>query len=171
MGFVIHWHESAIDLHVFPIPIPPPTSLSTRYHLFSGLVPEGFIKLYVIVQLYVKQIASGSLLHSTGSSTWYLRWPRGMRCRRGGWEGGDICIRMGDLFHCTGELREHCKATEPHFKKIQIKYSPLSHLNHYVTIKINRSNAKIPDFLIICKGINTVSLDEKLKEKSKVSFP
>ena len=30
MGFVIHWHESAMDLHVFPIPIPPPTSLSTR---------------------------------------------------------------------------------------------------------------------------------------------
>ena len=27
--FVIHWHESAMDLHVFPIPIPSPTSLST----------------------------------------------------------------------------------------------------------------------------------------------
>ena len=27
MGFAIHWHESAMDLHVFPIPIPPPTSL------------------------------------------------------------------------------------------------------------------------------------------------
>ena len=25
MGFVIHWHESAMDLHVLPIPIPPPT--------------------------------------------------------------------------------------------------------------------------------------------------
>ena len=29
-GFVIHWHESAMDLHVFPIPILPPTSLSTQ---------------------------------------------------------------------------------------------------------------------------------------------
>ena len=29
MVFVIHWHELAMDLHVFPIPIPPPTSLST----------------------------------------------------------------------------------------------------------------------------------------------
>ena len=24
MVFAIHWHESAMDLHVFPIPIPPP---------------------------------------------------------------------------------------------------------------------------------------------------
>ena len=30
VGFVIHWHESAMDLHVFPIPISPLTSLSTR---------------------------------------------------------------------------------------------------------------------------------------------
>ena len=30
MIFVIHWQESAMGLHVFPIPIPPPTSLSTR---------------------------------------------------------------------------------------------------------------------------------------------
>ena len=30
--FVIHWHESAMDLCAFPIPIPPPTSLSTRCH-------------------------------------------------------------------------------------------------------------------------------------------
>ena len=27
---VIHWHESAMELHVFPIPSPAPTSLSTR---------------------------------------------------------------------------------------------------------------------------------------------
>ena len=26
--FAMHWHESAMDLHVFPIPIPPPSSLS-----------------------------------------------------------------------------------------------------------------------------------------------
>ena len=30
MVFVIHWQESAMVLHVFPIPIPPPTSLSAR---------------------------------------------------------------------------------------------------------------------------------------------
>ena len=28
MFFAIHWHESAMDLHVFPIPMPPPASLS-----------------------------------------------------------------------------------------------------------------------------------------------
>ena len=26
-GFAIHWHEPAMDLHVFPIPFPPPASL------------------------------------------------------------------------------------------------------------------------------------------------
>ena len=31
MVFVIHWHESAMDLHVFPSPIPAPTSLSIRF--------------------------------------------------------------------------------------------------------------------------------------------
>ena len=30
VDFVIHWNESAMGLHVFPIPIPPPTSLSTH---------------------------------------------------------------------------------------------------------------------------------------------
>ena len=30
VDFVLHWNETAMGLHVFPIPIPPPTSLSTR---------------------------------------------------------------------------------------------------------------------------------------------
>ena len=30
MDFVIHWNVTDMGLHVFPIPIPPPTSLSTR---------------------------------------------------------------------------------------------------------------------------------------------
>ena len=29
VDFVINWNETAMGLHVFPIPIPPPTSLST----------------------------------------------------------------------------------------------------------------------------------------------
>ena len=34
VGFVIHWHESAMELHVFPIPILPPTSFSTWFRIF-----------------------------------------------------------------------------------------------------------------------------------------
>ena len=30
VDFVILWNETAMGLHVFPIPIPPPTSLSTH---------------------------------------------------------------------------------------------------------------------------------------------
>ena len=30
VDFVIHWNETAMGLHVFTIPIPPPTSLSTQ---------------------------------------------------------------------------------------------------------------------------------------------
>ena len=30
VGFVLHWNESAMGLHVFPILIPSATSLSTR---------------------------------------------------------------------------------------------------------------------------------------------
>ena len=30
MVFAIHWHESAMDLHVFPIPIPPPPPPSSH---------------------------------------------------------------------------------------------------------------------------------------------
>ena len=29
VNFVIHWNKTAMGLHVFPISIPPPTSLST----------------------------------------------------------------------------------------------------------------------------------------------
>ena len=30
MDIVIHWNETAMGLHVFPILIPPPNSLSTQ---------------------------------------------------------------------------------------------------------------------------------------------
>ena len=30
VNFVIHWNETAMGLHVFPIPIPPPTTHTTR---------------------------------------------------------------------------------------------------------------------------------------------
>ena len=36
VDFAIHWNETAMGLHVFPIPIPPPTSLSTRFPSAPG---------------------------------------------------------------------------------------------------------------------------------------
>ena len=46
-GFVIHWHESAMDLHVFPIPVPPPTSLST-WSLWVFPVHQAWALVYCI---------------------------------------------------------------------------------------------------------------------------
>ena len=73
VNFVIHWNETAMGLHVFPILIPPPTSISTHslqvfpvhqvwalvsciqpglvicftpHHLFSILLPLFFISKY-----------------------------------------------------------------------------------------------------------------------------
>ena len=60
-GFVIHWHESAMDLHVFPITIPPPTSLSTRFlwvipvHQAQTLVsciPPGLVICFTIDNIH-----------------------------------------------------------------------------------------------------------------------
>ena len=57
VGFVIHWHESAMELHVFPMPIPPPTSLSTWFlwvfpvHQARALVsciPPGLVICFTI---------------------------------------------------------------------------------------------------------------------------
>ena len=42
VNFVIHWNKTAMGLHVFPIPIPPPTSLSTRS---PKVLPSFFLKL------------------------------------------------------------------------------------------------------------------------------
>ena len=44
VNFVIHWNETSLSLHVFPIPIPPPTSLSTRY---LQVLPEHQVRALV----------------------------------------------------------------------------------------------------------------------------
>ena len=55
----------------------------------------------------VKQIASGKLLYSTGSSAQCsVMTQRGGEGDGGGreaQEGGDICIYMADSLHCTAE--------------------------------------------------------------------
>ena len=47
MNFVIHWNEKALGSHVFPIPIPSPTSLPTRsLQVLPGHQIRGFISQF-----------------------------------------------------------------------------------------------------------------------------
>ena len=71
MGFVIHWHESAMELHVFPIPIPPPTTRSNRFlwvfpvHQAQALVPcipPGLVICFTIDNTHAVKSSNTTLL-------------------------------------------------------------------------------------------------------------
>ena len=70
MVFGIHWHESAMELHVFPIPIPTPTSLSTRslcvipVHQARALVSciqPGLVICFTIDNIHVSMLISQNI--------------------------------------------------------------------------------------------------------------
>ena len=70
VGFVIHWNETAMGLHVFPIPIPAPTSLSTRslwvfpVHQARALVSciqPGLVICFTLDSLHVSKLFSWNI--------------------------------------------------------------------------------------------------------------
>ena len=70
MVFVIHWHESAMDIHVFPIPIPIPTSRSTRslwvfpVHQVRTFVPciqPGLVICFTLDNIHVSVLFSWNI--------------------------------------------------------------------------------------------------------------
>ena len=70
VGFVIHWNETAMGLHVFPIPIPPSTSLSTRslwvfpVHQVQALVSciqPGLVICFTLDNIHVSTLFSWNI--------------------------------------------------------------------------------------------------------------
>ena len=67
MVFAIHWHESAMDLHVFPIPIPPPASLSIpslwvflvhQPWAFASCIQPGLVLCFTLDSILVSVLLS-----------------------------------------------------------------------------------------------------------------
>ena len=68
--FVIHWNETAMGLHVFPIPIPPPTSLSSRsLHVFPvhqvwalvSWIQPGLVSCFTLDSIHVSMLFSWNI--------------------------------------------------------------------------------------------------------------
>ena len=91
MAFAIHWHESAMGLHVFPIPIPPPTSLSTRslwvfpVHQPRALVlciQPGLVICFTLDNIHVSMLFSWNIPPRL-RHCWHLGQKRGLQCLKG----------------------------------------------------------------------------------------
>ena len=73
VGFVIHWNESAMDLHVFPIPIPTPTSLSNlslwvfpvhQVRALVSCIQPGLVIFFTLVNIHVSMLFSWNITPS-----------------------------------------------------------------------------------------------------------
>ena len=91
VGFVIHWNESAMDIHVFPISIPPPTSLSTRslwvfpvhqVRVFVSCIPPGLVICFTLDNIHVSMLFSWNIPPSPSPRVQSLFYTRTIFCRK-----------------------------------------------------------------------------------------
>ena len=120
---------------------------------------------------YVKQIASGKLLQSTGSSTWYFLMTQRGGVRRG---DGNSLKREGtyvytQLIHFVVQqkLTQHCRATiQQFFKKIQ-------QYRHVIqTFECKYHNSQLKDLKAVTHGNGgrRVILEERQVQRSHFSL-